>query len=312
MTELSVLFIPCYVDGLPYTSASVRFRALWPAKYWPEADVYPTMSRPFGEYDAYVFQKAYLSRQSRRMMQAMRQKGKLLALDLCDADWLQSAKHEQRLLAALPLMDMAVCPTSAIHEYLRCWVPAAIIPDRLDLDCFQRQHEHSAAISLSLIWFGYSHNLSELDAIWPELLPILDAHDARLTILSDRMPPEWAERRWAEVHRARFVQWTEHGANDEIARHDIALVPQRSPFKSNNRATTASALGVVPAMDAAQVSELVSAKARRQVATHLRQVVKRDYDVRISVACWKLLLADQDEHRRNRPHWASVQKRKGN
>ena len=33
MTEdRSVLFIPCYVDGLPYTSASVRFRAQWPAR----------------------------------------------------------------------------------------------------------------------------------------------------------------------------------------------------------------------------------------------------------------------------------------
>lgn len=283
--DLDVLFIPCYTDGLPYTAASVRIRARWPARYWLEADVYPRMTMPFGEYDAYVFQKAYLTEFPRHAIRSLRAQGdKLLAFDMCDADWEQSETHEQWLLSVLPLFDFAVAPTRALQQYLGRWIPAEVIPDRLDLAQFREWHENVPGRPLSLIWFGYSHNLGELDAIWPEIEPLISQHSMRLTVLTDTLPEEWGSRTW------RVVRWTAEGANAEIARHDIALVPQRSPYKSNNRATTAWALGVVPVWMAEQLEKQLDYDRRRRDAELGRRQVEQEYDVRLSVDDWKRLL----------------------
>jgi len=289
--DLAVLFIPCYVDGLPYTAASARIRARWPAKYWLEADVYPRMTMPFGEYDAYIFQKAYLTDFPRHAIRSLRAQGdKLLAFDMCDADWEQSETHENRLLSILPLFDFAVSPTRALQQYLGRWIPAEVIPDRLDLDLFTEQHEHLPGRPLSLIWFGYSHNLGELDALWPQIEPLMSAHSLRLTILSDEMPDRWKQRTWGWGQKVQFVKWTEEGANGEIAKHDVALTPQRNPYKSSNRSTTAWALGVVPVATGTALEKVLDYDTRRREAELGRKQVEQEYDVRISVQQWKDLL----------------------
>jgi len=288
---LAVLFIPCYVDGLPYTAASARIRARWPAKYWPEADVYPRMTMPFGEYDAFIFQKAYLTDFPRHAIRSLRARGnKLLAFDLCDADWEQSGTHESRLLSVLPLFDFAVSPTRALQQYLGRWIPAEVIPDRLDLSEFREWHENIPGKPLSLIWFGYSHNLDELVALWSEIEPLMNEHSLRLTILSDALPDRWKDRTWVWGQKARFVKWTEDGANGEIARHDVALTPQRNPYKSSNRAITAQALGVVPVSTAEDLENQLDYNTRQRCAELGRRRVEQEYDVRLSVDDWKRLL----------------------
>jgi len=286
---MNVLFIPCYTDGLPYTTASVRFRAEWPARYWPEAEVYPNMTRRLLDYDAYVFQKAYLTQWTQETAAALRAKGKLLAFDICDADWLRSQEHERRLLNALRLFDFAVCPTAAIQSYMNIWLPAHVIPDRIDLE------EYKPGISRlwshpSLVWFGYSHNLGELDHIWQELEPVLDDHDLPLTILSDGLPPEWACRKWGDGRSPAWVKWTSAGANAEIAKHSIALVPQRDRYKSDNRSTTAWALGVVPVAGVDAVLDVLDLEDILAEQAWGRDYVRRERDVRQSVAEWKGLL----------------------
>ena len=88
----------------------------------------------------------------------------------------------------------------------------------------------------------------------------------------------------------RFVKWTEDGANAEIAKHDVALVPQRSQYKSSNRTTTAWALGVVPVHTGHHLELMIDIDRRRREAELGRRMVEQEYDVRISVQQWKGLL----------------------
>lgn len=277
---MRVLFIPVTLDGAPGTAASLRFRAEWPAKYWPEADVYPNISRPIADYDAYVFQKAYLTDTPRRLIRELRRRGKLMAFDLCDADWLLSYEHERRLLNALPLFDFAVAPTETIARWLRTWLPAYVIPDRLDLVEFPMWHVQRPG-KPTLVWFGYSHNIGPLS----EMRGVICEHKLALTLVTDQFPDEW--RRFG----ARFVKWTRHGANEEIARHDIALVPPVSMFKSNNRWITAWALGLVTAETSQRVEKLLDYETRRMAAQELRERVEAEYDVRLSVEDWQSLFS---------------------
>lgn len=288
---MNILFIPCIIDGASPTSASVRFRAQWPAKYWPGADVYPNCTRLFSDYDGYVFQKAYLSRRAGEMISSLRARDKVLAFDMCDADWLQSTRHEERLLKVLPLFDFAVSPTVALREWLACWVPAYVIPDRLDLEVCFRQHSGKLVTEHSLVWFGYSHNLVELDRIWPELEDVLHLHSLPLTIISDALPAGWPHRArtWGDGRSPRFVRWTPEGADAEIARHTIALVPQSSPYKSNNRTLTAWALGLQTAESVNSLKNALSLMWNDRVhyLDRRQEEIRNCYDVRLSVKEWR-------------------------
>jgi hypothetical protein len=310
---LNVLFIPCTIDGLSPTSASLRFRAQWPAKYWPGADVYPDCRLPLAEYDAYIFQKAYLGQKSQSMIRSLRRAGKLLALDMCDADWLQSAEHERRLLSVLPLFDLAVSPTRALAEWLGHWVPAYVIPDRLDLDEFQEQHEARRVEPHSLVWFGYAQNLVELDKVWGAFREVLHRYDLPLTILSNELPDDWRDRYWSWAQRPQFVKWTPDSANAEIARHTIALVPSSNPFKSNNRMVTAWALGLLAARTADELREqlLYDRETRSRHLWIAQESVQHDYAVSTSAMEWKHLLHTFAERMAEAQDIASVHNQKG-
>lgn len=286
---MRVCFVPAYMDGLPLTSASVRFRAEWVAKYWTKADVYPDCSIRFVDYDAYVFQKTYLTDWSRRVIRLLRAQGKLLAFDLCDADWKQGETHLRRLLTVLPLFDFAVCPTLALKEWLDTYVPAHVIPDRLDMAEFPEsmRRRWKPGESARVIWFGYAHNLGELDHIWPEIKPVLDQYDVPLWILSNELPDSWKGRMWGRGREPLWIQWTRAGANAAISYHDIALVPQRSPYKSDNRSSTAWALGVVPVSTAAELRGMLDDEARLRYVEKQYARVRAAIDVRHSVAAWR-------------------------
>ena len=286
---MNILFIPCIIDGAAPTSASVRFRAQWPARYWPGADVYPNQARQFADYDGYVFQKAYLSGRASEMIGSLRARDKLLAFDMCDADWLQSTKHEERLLEVLPLFDFAVSPTKALQEWLARWVPAYVIPDRLDLEVMFERRYRCGHKPLSVVWFGYSHNLVELDMIWSDVAQILDEYDLPLTIISDCLPPVWQDRTWGKNRKIQFVTWTPERADVEISTHTIALVPQSSPYKSNNRTITAWALGLQTATSAKTLEKMLSWTwdVREIYLAQRQEEIRKHYDVHLSVKEWR-------------------------
>jgi hypothetical protein len=110
----------------------------------------------------------------------------------------------------------------------------------------------------------------------------------------------------------RFVKWTEDGANAEIAKHDVALVPQRNRYKSSNRSTTAWALGVVPVDAGHHLERVIDIDRRRREAELGRRLVEQEYDVRISVRQWKDLLYKYLARRAvDNTHLACVRKANG-
>lgn len=304
MTNRRVLFLPCFLDGLPTTSASVRFRAQWPAKYWSGADCYDGTQR-LADYDVFVFQKFYLSREAGAWARALKAQGKMLVFDMCDADWIQSETHQRRLLDILPLFDFAVAPTQPIRDWLARWLPAYVIPDRLDLDFHTARHkvrEGQERPAPSLIWFGYSGNLVALDAMWPELKPVLDTHDLPLTILADALPDEWRDRSWGLGHTPTWLRWTLERANEIIAGHDVALNPRlnegRFAYKSENKTITAWALGVPVARTVEELLGLLDDEYRAEEAEKRLLEVEEKWDVRISVEEWQGLIEKHMTRRR--------------
>lgn len=279
---MNVLFLTCALDNAPPAAASIRFRARYPVRYWPEADLYPDMRRRLSDYDAYIFQKAYTSERSQALLTHFRRLGKLVAFDLCDADWLLSEEHELRLLKALPQCDLAVAPSDALKTWLAQWVTAYVIPDRLDLEEMKPRKSQVDAVSRhpSVVWFGYSHNMGPLEDFWQ----VIQRNGMALTILSDKLPERWAKRK--QVH---FVRWTQEGANGEIARHDLAITTKINLYKSDNRHITAVALGVV-AVDSPELLESCADPQQRQYIQQVQAQSISEYDVRRSVADWKCLL----------------------
>jgi hypothetical protein len=291
---VKVLWIPCYVDGLPRTSASVRLRAEWPARYLEGAEVYPNVSRGLGEYDAYVFQKAYLGDWAQWRIEELREMGKVLALDMCDADWLD-VEHERRLLRVIHHFDFAVCPTEGLAEWLRGWLPTRVIPDRLDLEETRRfpeeLPEREPGGGPRVVWFGYSHNWP-LMGCWPEVRCLLDELDLELGVVSDKLPAEVVGDSWGDGKGPHFYRWSLERANWWIAQHDIALCMSRSPYKSHNRALTAAALGVAPAVSFEQFERLLDEDFRAVFIEEARKTVAEDHDVRISALRWGELMAE--------------------
>jgi len=279
---IKTLIVPCLIDGAGANTASYRFRALWPSRYWPEAELYQQRSQWIGAYDSCLFQKAYLSDRARAIVKMLRDKGKVLGFDITDPDWLTSPTHRSRLLEMLPMMDFATCPTEPLAEWLRTYVPTHVIPDRLDLAEFPKRlrHKQSDSWQPSCIWFGYAHNIAPLHRLWATI----EERKLPLTVLSNACPMPWDKR-------ARFVTWTERGANAEIARHDIALVPKVHEYKSDNRAVTAAALGVIPVSNANELEPALDPAFRAKAADRIYDMARREYDVRESVEDWRHLFA---------------------
>jgi len=282
MSQLSkVLFLPCFMDGLSPLSASVRFRAQWPAKYMVDGECFDGSQR-MSDFNAFVFQKFYLTGKARSLAHAFRDAGHILAFDLCDADWLLSDDHRTRLLTILPVMHFAVATTEPIAEWLRGWLPTYVIPDRLDLAVHTERHIPQNR-EPRLIWFGNSANLTTLEQMWPTVCGL----GLSLTILADRLIPPWDER------PVLFVPWTLEGANAVIADHDVALNPRMETghfaFKSDNKTLTAWALGVPVAKMPEQLMGLMDFELRKLESSARLMEVVAHHDVRISARQWASL-----------------------
>lgn len=280
---VKTLFLPASLDGLSPLSASIRFRAAWPAKYMPNADFYDGTQR-LRDYEAFVFQKLYLTSKAVQWARSLSQAGKIMAFDLCDADWLSSETHQDRLLRLLPLFHFAVAPTSLLAGWLSNWLPTHVIPDRVDLEVHAERHEPRDTDSPRLVWLGNSGNLVTLGQMWPTIRDM----KLELTILADKLVAPWDEL------PVRFVAWTLEGANAEIARHDVALNPRLEcghfAYKSMNKTITAWALGVPVAHTPDELGQLLHFKARvKESRRRLREVTEK-WDVHISARAWENLL----------------------
>ena len=273
---MSVLFIPCYYDGLSRSSGSVRIRAEWVCRYWDGADVYDGRQRLAG-HDLYVFQKAYLGELTQRWIRTIarwRDEGRCrLAFDLCDPDFLEP-EHERRMLDVLPLFDFAVATTQPIADWLSQWLPAYVIPDRVDLDGVREIGLSIPTRSFipRLVWAGYERNVGAL----AEMRPVIEEMGLPLEIMALRRPVPFGEF-WGRV-----------------IEYDVLLnpLPDAAPFsyKSDNKTLIAWALGMPVARTVEDIARLCDPRTRRREVEARALEVGALWDVRKSVEEWKAVL----------------------
>ena len=300
MNDPRVLFLPCYLDGLSVLSPSVRWRAQWPAKYWGEADVCNGHQRLL-DYDALIFQKFYLVGQAWTWARSLRAKGKLLAFDLCDPDFLEE-EHRTRMLKILPLFDLAVATTEPIREWLIRWLPTYMIPDRIDLEAHpEKKRWDEEPEQVSLVWYGFAHNAIAIKSLWP----IIEDLDLPLTIISDEPQPETWLHEFLEQHdKFSWRQWGPDSVHRQIVEHDIALNPQPAEvdekfrYKSHNKDLTAWALGMPVAKTLEELVRLLDFDERKAEAERRLIEVREKWDVRTSVEEWRGLLDENLADRR--------------
>jgi hypothetical protein len=270
--DVRALFVPCTAAGLPAESGSVRIRCRWVANYWPGAIVNedpPDVAR----YDLVVFQKAYAGARVRRLIRAAaerRDRGScLLAFDLCDPEFM-SPKQERLLLEVLPAFDFGVAPTRPLADWLAQYLPACVVPDRVDLtevDTMQAAVWRDTAAP-TLVWAGYESALPMLE----EMLPAIAGLGLEVRRLAVGRPVAF-EDFWRQV-----------------VEHDILLNPrpERAPwhYKSDNKTVIAWALGVPVARTPDELRALVDPARRRAEIDIRRREVRRLWDVRLSVREW--------------------------
>lgn len=253
---------------------STRLRVHQLLKYWPEAGLYKYGENP----DALILQKVY----SAPDWQYLSHFKGIKILDICDPDWLDGVLVKE----TLDNVDGVTCPTTAMAEFVSQLTdkPVLIVPDRHDLDGFPAQAKHAGPIK-SVVWFGYKHNAEALR--WA--MNFLVRKNIKLTVISndDPMPYTWASSQDDAKKLYTFIPWSTEGLNAELAKHDVALLPQATRpvdrFKSNNRSIIAHLCGLPVITDDVSFTAMADPKVRAAEAQRLRSEAIRDYDVRLSV-----------------------------
>jgi hypothetical protein len=272
-----ILFIPCYFDGLPRNSGSVRLRAEWVCNHWPGAEVYD-YSQPFAGAQLYVFQKAYLVERTRDWTEAAarwRDQGRCrLAFDLCDPDFLDY-EHYRRMSRALPLFDFATVTTEAIAKWVERYLPTYIIPDRVDmqaLGAIGRKEDTGSTDKPRVVWAGYVHNVSAMD----ELRGAVEQLGLELTVMAREKPLPFDDF-WRAV-----------------LEHDVLLNPRLgvAPFsyKSDNKTLIGWALGMPVARNAQELEALCDPEWRAQVTRTWQDEIEQNWQVEKSVRQWEKIV----------------------
>ena len=277
---MKTLFIPCSFDGLPKDSGSIRLRAEWVCRHWDGAEVYDGSQR-FAGYDLYVFQKAYLVARTQQWILDVarwRDAGQCrLAFDLCDPDFLDS-EHERRMSYMLPHFDFAVATTEPIAEYLARWLPAYVIPDRVDVEeiaGIAPQHRPTDTQEPRLVWAGYDRNVAALDL----LRPIIEELGLEVKVLAVAQP-------------IPFRDFWQH-----LLAYDILLNPLPDDgqfrYKSDNKTLIAWTLGLPVARTAQELRELCDSEWRRVESLTRWVEVRTEWNIERSVVQWQEIAGER-------------------
>lgn len=270
----TALFIPCMFDGYAAHTGSALIRAQWVAKYWPGAMVYDGRQALSG-WDLVIFQKAYLTANTRRLIDGLaelraHQGAPLLAFDLCDPDFLvdEQCRH---LLHVLPVCDFAVAPTQPLVDWLAQYLPAYLIPDTFDPEAITIYRGFAWAGQPRLVWIGYHANRAALS---PVLLHTIQKYGLELDIFDLDKPLPFAD----------FLR--------VVAQHDVLLNPQpdtgRFRYKSNNKSLIAWAAGVAVAESDADLHALANPEWHSGwIAQRLAELHLEKYHSHYAAEAWR-------------------------
>jgi len=286
----SALFVPCTIDGYDKHTGSALIRARWVAKYWPGALVFDGR-QPRTGWDIVIFQKAYQTSPMRRLLSRFLEarstgEGPLLALDLCDPDFL-NATQRRALLDVLPYFDFAVAPTQPLADWLGQWLPAYVVPDTFDPEVLTQYRGFDWKGRPHLVWIGYHSNRTALSDV---ILDTVGRHALHLDIIDlDRPMP--------------FDEWL-----NVVTQYDVLLNPRpdwgRFRYKSNNKSVIAWASGVAVAESAADVESLANPEWHLEwITLRLRELRLGQYHAPYAVAAWQDVLCTYKEF--NDAHFGS-------
>lgn len=263
---------------------SSRIRSTWLIKYWPGAEKFQDGKK----YDVEIYQKVYWEGH-------LKASPAIKIIDICDPDWARRA-DKQFLNKIISKADAYVFPTEAYKRYFDTFFPDKpnmVIPDRIDLSLIKQTAKHEGTAK-SIVWFGYSHN----SGVLKQAIPTIKQLGLKLTIISDDLRIFLGDL--AERNLFNFVKYNENTIYEELAKHDICLLPPHSmgdgripyaaKFKSNNKMTTAWACGLPVATNAEQLEFFMDEKHRQSEAQEKLELIKQEYDVKLSVLDYMSLI----------------------
>ncbi len=255
-------------------TGSSRIRVDNLCKYHPDFENAITGKK----YDVVVFQKYYWHDYAKAFPG-------IKILDICDPDWLTGTSSTD-FVRMLTLVDGVACNTEATAKYIRKLTdkPVVVIPDRHDMS-LMKQHKIHTGRAKSVVWFGYSHNA---EVLRPYIMK-LEEHGLELTIIAEKFLRLASGSNYQFADKEHFVQWpsTVEEVNEELIKHDIALLPARrrpqEQYKSNNKDTHAMAVGLPVAHWGDEVDGFIEAESRIAFQKEHMEATRRDYDCKKSV-----------------------------
>jgi hypothetical protein len=248
-------------------------------KYWPELSPYTYGANP----DALIFQKVYITPDYEfpKYFEGIK------ILDICDPDWME----DQSIVETSRYMDAITCPTEALADFIRQFHSnVVVIPDRWDVTNLPKPKVHNGKAK-TVVWFGYPHNAELLKPAMQKL----DELDLNLILISGDDP---LIHRWGKRDYKKYYKYTKHPVGDDLyallQKADFALLPEgnrpQDRFKSNNKTTRANLAGLPVARTAEDVDLYMKPENRRKWFDKNYDNIKKQYDIRRSVAEYQELI----------------------
>lgn len=264
-------------------TGSTKIRAENLIKYWPEAALY----RYGDKADVMVFQKVYCTYDYKFIKHF---KG-LKILDVCDIEWHNSV--DIYIKETLDNIDAVVVPTEPLRGLLQQMTaaPVKIIKDRFDLEEFPAPKTHTGNLKKA-VWFGYSHNAELLRFA----VPSLEARNIELIVISNEDPTayKWANDPQNYIGKYTFIKYEQQNIYDNLQLADVCVLPKgyrpEDKYKSENKTIIAQLCGLPVVQDAAELTELETAKSRDKYISDIYDNIKTEYDCRKSVEQYKELI----------------------
>ena len=257
------------------STGSSQIRAKWVAEKWEEAKIW-TVGQKF---DALILQKVYWEQMINDFKGAK-------ILDLCDPDWLNG---DVAIVDIAHKVDHITTSTEDLAKYLRQMIktPITVVPDRLNMDYFTEQREHTERAK-NVVWFGYYHNAQQV--LNAPLLQSLKVRGLGLTVVSNA---DFEPQNDLGVEITN-INWTPENAYMNIKSGDFAINPPSMSrgfrFKSNNKTLIAWALGLPVANTADELDRFIDPVERNKEVAKRMIEIKKDYTVELSVNQYKNIL----------------------
>lgn len=233
-----------------------------------------------GKYDVVFFQKAYFTAYAKEF------KG-VKIFDICDPDWFDWGYPFKEMIDAC---DAVTCSSVELTKAVARFTdkPVYFVPDRVELNTLPPPKDHLGnGPTKNIVWYGYSHNFPILDST----LPALAKRGLGLIVVSNDV---FVQGSGSNIPVSN-LPWSDHWMLD-VQRGDVVINPQskigRWKYKSDNKTSIALALGMPVAHTDTELDKLLTEQERVEASKKGLELVKKEYDVLLSVVDYKEIIQE--------------------